>query len=155
MPGRCRGFTLLEILTVMVLIGVLLGLATVGLRAGPAQKARQYAHELVTMITQLRVKAVSDGAEYGVRFDDDGYRLMEWKEGQWFQRSAHPVGEGMSFRLELEGQALQLSHRADEPQLLILSSDETSAFALYFETADGPLLAVSSDGVNDPVIDGH
>lgn len=155
MPGRCRGFTLLEILTAMVLIGVLLGLATIGLRAGPAQKARQYAYELLTMITHLRVKAVSDGAEYGLRFDDDGYRVMEWKKGQWLQRSAHPVGQGMSFRLELEGQALQLSHRAGEPQLLILSSDEISAFALYFETAEGPLLGMSSDGVNDPVIDGY
>lgn len=103
MPGHCRGFTLLEILTVMVLIGVVLGLVTIGLRAGPAQKARQYAHELLTMITHLRVKAVSDGAEYGLRFDDDGYRLMEWKEGQWLQRSAHPLGRACRFAWSWKG----------------------------------------------------
>lgn len=152
MPQRVRGFTLLELLVVMVLIGIVLSLVVTGLTAGPAQQARQQASELLSLLIQLRDTAVAEGQEYGLSFDDHGYRLKAWQDGQWLNRSDWRLPDGMWFRLELESKPLHLGRRGDEPQLLILSSDEMSAFTLHYETAHGRWLSIYADGVNDPVI---
>ena len=43
MPRRCRGFTLLELMIVLVLIGVLMGMVSFATGSSPARQARQEA----------------------------------------------------------------------------------------------------------------
>ncbi|MFJ3482764.1 type II secretion system minor pseudopilin GspH [Pseudomonas sp. NPDC090202] len=153
MRSRSRGFTLLELMLVMLLIGVLLTLVGVGLTASPALQARVQAQELLGVIAQLRERAVSEGREYGLRFDSHSYQVMGWQSSVWAPLGdAHPLPGELQLRLELEGQPLRLSVSAIEPQLLILSSDEISPFALHYETVQGRWLSLSSDGLNDVVI---
>lgn len=153
MRTRSRGFTLLELMLVMLLIGVLLTLVRVGLTASPALQARMQAHELLGVIARLRERAVSEGREYGLRFDSHGYQVMGWQSAAWTPLGdSHPLPGELQLRLELEGQPLRLSVSTLEPQLLILSSDEISPFALHYETVQGRWLSLSSDGLSDVVI---
>lgn len=150
---RCsRGFTLLELLVVMALIGVLLALVVPLLSASPAQQARQHGHELLMLLHELREQAVTEGREYGLHFDEQGYRSMMLQGNGWQPMQAYPLPDALRFHLVLEGQPLHLSERTQAPQLLVLSSDELSAFTLHYETAQGRLLSVASDGVNDAAI---
>ncbi|MFJ5298115.1 type II secretion system minor pseudopilin GspH [Pseudomonas sp. NPDC088368] len=152
MLRRSRGFTLLEVLIVMVLIGVLLALVVPVLSASSTQRARQHGHELLALLHELRERSVAEGREYGLHFDAQGYRTMVWREGNWQSLRAYPLPDGLQFRLVLEGQALPFSARTHAPQLLIMSSDEISAFSLHYETAQVRWLSIASDGVNDAAI---
>jgi general secretion pathway protein H len=77
MPSRCRGFTLLELMIVIVLIGVLVGMVSFATGMNPARQARQEADALAGVMRQLREQAVLDSQEYGVRLSAHGYRAMQ------------------------------------------------------------------------------
>ena len=91
-PRQCCGFTLLELMVVIVLIGILLG--AVGLVAGttPSRQARQEASQAVQLIQQLREQAVIEGREYGVRVQPGHYQVFRLDGEGW-----RPVGAVLKY----------------------------------------------------------
>lgn len=154
MLRRSSGFTLIEVLVVMVLIGVMVSLVHLTAGDSPARQARDEAGTLIQVLQALREQAVLEGREFGVHIEERGYRVMALKVSDW-----QPVGprhvlvDGLSLRLELEGQPLTLGSRRDQPQVLVLSSDETSVFRLHFETLGQRWFSLSSDGLGEPLIE--
>lgn len=155
MRRHCRGFTLLELMIVIVLIGVLLGMVSFATGPSPVRQARQEADALVRMIHQLRERAVLAGQEHGLRLSVDGYRAMRLESRGWEPVTAlYRWPENLRLRLEQDGHPVRLGADEGPPQLLMLSSDETSAFTLTFATREATWLSLSSDGIGEPVIDG-
>ncbi|MHC8303829.1 type II secretion system minor pseudopilin GspH [Pseudomonas sp. PB3P13] len=155
MRQRCRGFTLLELMIVIVLIGVLLGMVSFATGPNPARQARQEAEGIAGMIQQLRERAVLEGQEYGLRLSVDGYRAMALEGEGWQPLAAlNRWPENLRPQLEVDSQFVDLGVDDGPPQLLMLSSDETSAFSLTFASADTTWLNLSSDGIGEAVIDG-
>ncbi|EFH7840666.1 type II secretion system protein GspH [Escherichia coli] len=83
-----RGFTLLEIMLVIFLIG----LASVGVvqtfatdSESPAKKAAQ---DFLTRFAQFKDRAVIEGKTLGVLIDPPGYQFMQRRQGQWLPVSA-------------------------------------------------------------------
>ncbi|VVN78854.1 type II secretion system minor pseudopilin GspH [Pseudomonas fluorescens] len=155
MRRHCRGFTLLELMIVIVLIGVLLGMVSYAAGPNPVRQARQEANTMVQMIHQLRERAVLAGQEQGLRLSVDGYRAMRLDGRGWEPVTGlYRWPENLRPRLEQDGHPVSLGADEGPPQLLMLSSDETSAFTLTFASQDATWLSLSSDGIGDPVIDG-
>lgn len=154
MPKHSRGFTLLELMVVIVLIGVLLGMVSFATGNNPARQARQEASGLIQLLHKLREQAVLEGREYGVRLETDGYQVLMLDGPDWRPAgTAYRLPAGLQLRLEQEGQALKLGDRPGQPHLLLLSSDETSAFTLHIETDEQRWSSISSDGLGKPTID--
>ncbi|MBV6824394.1 type II secretion system minor pseudopilin GspH [Pseudomonas sp. PD9R] len=155
MRHRCRGFTLLELMIVIVLIGVLVGMVSFATGVNPARQARQEANNLAGVIHQLRERAVLEGQEYGVRMSVDGYRAMRLAVRGWEPvASFYRWPDNLRPRLQHGGYVVSLGADEGSPQLLMLSSDETSSFTLTFESKDRVWLSLSSDGLGEVVIDG-
>lgn len=155
MRQGCRGFTLLELMVVMVIIGLLLGMVSLVTGPNPLRQARHEAHAMAGLIQQLRERAVLDGEEYGIRLSDHGYRAMRLEARQWLPMARfHPWPDNLRLHFDQGGQALRLGADEGLPQLLMLSSDETSAFTLTFSVRERTLLSLSSDGLGEAVIDG-
>lgn len=151
-PRYSRGFTLLELMVVIALMGIVL--AAVGLVAGnsPARQARQEAAQVVQLIQQLREQAVIEGREYGVRVQRDEYQVFRLEPQGWRPAGAvHRLAQDVQLHLEQEGQRLSLGSLA--PQLLLLSSDEISAFVLSFASDEHVWTRVVSDGIGAPWIE--
>jgi len=154
-PRRCRGFTLLELMVVIALIGIVLGVAGLATGQSPGRQARQEAGQLLQLIQQLREQAVLEGREYGVRLAGSEYQVFRLEPSGWRPAgSAHSLPEGLQIRLEQEGQRLNLEGTVAAPQLLMLSSDEISQFVLSFVSAKQSWLSIVSDGIGEPFIDG-
>lgn len=154
-PGRCRGFTLLELMVVIALMGIVLG--AVGLATGqsPGRQARQEAGQLLQLIQQLREQAVMEGREYGVRLARSEYQVFRLEPQGWRSAgSVHALPEGLQMRLEQEGRRLSFDGAIAVPQLLMLSSDEISQFVLSFVSVEQSWLSIVSDGIGGPLIDG-
>lgn len=154
MQRRCRGFTMLELMIVIVLIGVLAGMVRFAMGPSPAREARQQARDFVALVQQLRERAVLDGQEYGVRVQPGGYQAVRLQAQGWTVVSAlHRLPEGLTLRLELDGHVLRLDDTQGPPQLLMLSSDEISPFRLLINVAGQTITRISSDGLAEPLID--
>lgn len=160
---RPAGFTLIELMVVLVVVALLISL--VGLNIGGGGERREL--EEVTRSLYLRMQAASEEAvvtnrEIGLRFHDGRYRFVQLDRdrGQW---AAIPAGGLSGARLpewiELDlitdsGEADALETEDDDelqPDLVFFSSGESTAFDLYLwweEADDGDAQLLSSDGVN-------
>lgn len=154
-----RGFTLVELLVVLVLIGGLVSLAVLGGGfAGPARELRSEAERLASVIGVLAEEAVLDHREYGLRIDSDRWQVFMHDGSRWVPwegRSAQRLPHGVEARLEIEGRPWVLAGSkpgGEAPQVLILSSGELSPFRLQLtERRRGGLrFELSSDGFQLP-----
>ncbi|WP_367616226.1 type II secretion system minor pseudopilin GspH [Pseudomonas tehranensis] len=152
--GRdCRGFTLLELMIVIVLIGMLAGMVSLASGPSPARQARQQAEDFIRVVQQLRERAVLDAREYGLRLQSRAYQAVRLEDRGWTAvTSLHRLPENLTLGLEQDGQILPLDDVRDTPQLLMLSSDEISPFRLFIKVTGQTLLQVSSDGVAEPFV---
>ncbi|MDP9783615.1 type II secretion system minor pseudopilin GspH [Pseudomonas fluorescens] len=155
MGRHFRGFTLLELMVVIVLIGVVMGMVSLALGPSPVREARQQAQDFVRVVQQLRERAVLDGLEYGVRIQPRGYQALRLESLGWTAVSAlQRMPESLTLGLEQDGHVLTLDDAQGPPQLLMLSSDEISPFRLLIKVAGQTISQVMSDGLAEPLIDG-
>ncbi len=160
-----RGFTLIELMVVMVIISVLIGLAV--LSTGFASTSRELDSE-AERIGVLTDEAVLDNREYGLRLERDAYQVLRYDEAKarWLPvaRDSHRLPEWAELTFELDGQPLVLAGSkgekeqkkgTDQPQLLILSSGELSPFRLRLAERgpEGRALSLSSDGFRLPRVE--
>ncbi|MFC4259002.1 type II secretion system minor pseudopilin GspH [Marinobacter lacisalsi] len=164
-PFRQAGFTMIEIMVVMVLVGLLASLAIVNLGGGNQQREMtSKIRELYVLMQTASEQAILNNEELGLVIDEQGYRFVvygerdqEWKSEseRLFQGRGFP--EWMSVTLFSEGDIPRLaSNDEDEddegnqlrPDIVFYSSGETTPFELEF------VLTQSSDRVYRLVSDG-
>ena len=154
MRQSTAGFTLIELMVVIVLIGVLVSMVHISLGDNSPRHARQEAGALLGLMHGVREKAVLEGQEYGLRLEPAAYQLMRFDGEQW--QALEPrvsLPDGLLLALTLEGQDQPLIAGAGTPQLLWLSSDESTMFSLHLESPPLRWLSIVSDGLGDAFIE--
>lgn len=138
--SRIRGFTLLELLVVIVIISILFTYATLTIRgSSPEDLIQEEATRLNRLVQLALEEAVLRNTEYGIEFNPHGYRFLYYEEEKW-----HPMDDDKLLRerelprdmeIELSIEQIDVIIDADneiadkkklEPQVFLLSSEEIS-----------------------------
>ena len=158
---RQRGFTLIEILVTVVIIGIMV--AGVMISGGLAFNDRHLDTErdrILVIADHLRDQAALQNREYGLRIYDGGYQFMTfdvrqrlWHDGGDELLRARKLPKGITMKLWIEGRPVTLPEAEVEPdelapQILLYSSGDLSLFELEIrrEAGDGVRIAPSTDG---------
>jgi general secretion pathway protein H len=170
--GRARGFTLLEILVVLVIIAAMAGLLVIGFKDSAEQRLRREANNLAALLNAAADEAVLHGFELGLAIDSSGYRFVyfDGKKKQWLavpdkMLAQHDFTDQISVAVVLDGahiseqeqQRVQLlSARSEDtklrPLLLLLSSGEVTPFTLTLGYGEDLKIVLSGDGLNPIVV---
>ncbi len=147
-----KGFTLLEILVVLFMIGIITGLAVLSVNHGEAEQLTREAQRLAALMALNQEEALLRGEQRGVGFTESGYQFYSWDpKNRWLPLEdsellkAHQLPKGFKLQLSLEGRPVILSQSTDKPQVLLLSSGESSDFNLILTVADLPGYQLSGD----------
>ena len=153
-PPLCigAGFTLLEMLVVVVIIGIVLSFSVLSLggdRRG--EELDREAHQFTELLRLAAEQTVLSGEEWGVQISTDSYRFLVYTDKGWVVQEEDPLfrertlTEGTELDVELEGREVVLGANLDtdtddtadkdeadklKPTLFILSSGEISPFVM-------------------------
>jgi general secretion pathway protein H len=141
-----RGFTLLEVLVVMLIIGIVLSVAVLSLN-GDKHELEDEARRLQALITLTGQEAVLQSKELALQFSDDGYEFQAYDGEKW-----QPLENDETLRARTLPDDLVLEYRADgdkmtlgigdddekaPPRIYFLSSGEVSPFELTLRRRGG------------------
>lgn len=153
---RQYGFTLLEVMVTVVLIGIIASFAVLSMRGSNVEEHTiREAQRLTALIKLNRQEAILQGEQRGVRFTETGYTfLTQGQDGQWSPsadsslQNAQQLPSGFKLKLWIEGEPVNLNAKPDNlPQVWLLSSGEITEFSvsLRFSEEDNQEYRLSGD----------
>ena len=159
-----QGFTLVEILVVLIIVSVMSGIVVTSLpssfRNGEFDDESQ---RLKTVIELVREESQTRASEYGIDTEKDSYAFfvyneieLEWEQLKSKPYAEHKLERGILLRTSIEDSELLLSGGDEEessipdaPRILLLSSGEMTPFEMTIYVGRDQTRTLVSDGYGE------
>jgi general secretion pathway protein H len=159
---RSKGFTLVEILVVVVIIAIVTSIAVLSVGVtGRDTQLDEESRRIEGLVGLLHERALLEGRDFGLRIEPAAYEFVvyESRRDRWITLDQEhefrhrDLPKGLSFQLELDSQIVVIkpldrnltSDAAPAPQLAIAASGEGTPFRLTL-LRDGTASRASVDG---------
>lgn len=159
---RSKGFTLVEILVVVVIMAVVISLAVLSIgTTGRDSQLDEESRRIEGLVGLLHERALLEGRDFGLRIEPAAYEFVVYdaRHDRWTRLDQEhefrhrDLPKGLSFRLELDSQVVVIkpvdrklsSDATPAPQLAIAASGEGTPFRLTL-LRDGTPSKASVDG---------
>jgi len=148
-----RGFTILELLVVLLIIGIVVSMATLSVGGNEARALRDEAQRLTTLVDLAIQESVLNGREMALEVGEDSYQFLVYVDEEWlplaevdeFRMRELPMG--IQLEVEVEGQTANedLFGETEASQVWIMSSGEVSPFTITLKLEGGPVYRLNGD----------
>lgn len=153
-PHLQRGFTILELLVVLLIIGIVVSMASLSVGGNERRVLRDEAQRLSALLELALQESVLNSREMALEMDERSYRFLIYDaaEEAWlplqdrvFRQRELP--RGMALKVLVEGQQPEEGKfgETEASRIWILSSGEMSPFTLTVELEDGPAYELKGD----------
>ncbi len=137
-----RGFTLIEIVVVMLIIGIVLSVVSVNLSPDRETPVRDEAQRLVLLLQTAQQEAILQGKVLAVALEREGYAFQILNEKLEFKPldgdavlRPRPLPQGIVISgVDIEG--APENNGAQPPRLILLPTGELPAFTVTFSRGD-------------------
>jgi general secretion pathway protein H len=152
--SRVAGFTLIELIVVIVIIGIVVAGALLSLGStGRDSQLEQERDRLAALIEYVRERAALQTVEYGLRCEQGGFRFVMYdaRKAQWLEDPldeslrARTLPAGLEITLSVEDRPIVLPAPAASsrgrapldltPQIMLFSSGDLTSFKLTLARA--------------------
>lgn len=132
-----RGFTLVEVLVVVIIAGILTGAVLLVLgQSGPSQANQRELARLNVSLEVMCDQALLGGSARGLRFHAEGYDFWQYSAGAWqplpgdsrLRAVAWP--EGMRPRIQVENVPLRPARNQRLPQIVCTGIEPPTPFEI-------------------------
>jgi general secretion pathway protein H len=162
--NQAPGFTLVEILVVLIIVSVMSGIVVTSLPSSfQNSDFDEESLRLKTVIELIREESLTRASEYGLKTDKDNYSFFVYNEMEqnWTQLNTkpyaeHKLGYGILLKTSIEDNELILTDEEDEessvpnaPRILLLSSGEMTPFEITIALGRDKTRTLVSDGYSE------
>ncbi|WP_276967771.1 type II secretion system minor pseudopilin GspH [Metallibacterium scheffleri] len=152
-----RGFSLVEMLVVVLIIGLMTGVAVLSLSLGQSHPLRDNAERLAELVREAGENASMQGQNLALGFWRHGWRFYVLREGGAWQPlsddallRARTLPQGLSLALELQGESVTLeNHDKTKPQVFLLSSGEMQPFVVEISAPGHVAMRVRGNAIGE------
>ena len=146
--ARRRGFTLVELLVVMVIIGITLGLASLNAIPSPRQALQQEAQRIALLLQLARDEAIVRNRQVAFEANPERYRFVVRNDTGWEPVTRDDLLRERKFKSAPLQLVLQPNSGADPSAVRITFGREPvdKPFVLTLATG-GNAVAIHADGV--------
>jgi general secretion pathway protein H len=118
-----QGFTLLELLVVVVIVAILFTYTTLAIRGNsPEELVQEEAQRLEQLVRLALEEATLRGEEYGIEFELNGYRFVRFTNNQWASLNTDKIFKGRTLPKNME---VELS--LEDTEIVIDQADSKSS----------------------------
>lgn len=148
-----QGFTLIEIMVVVVIAAILMGAVVISLPKTDDDLLKENANRLTALVALAQDEAILQSRDLALAFNDEGYEFYRRQGGGWEVFSDGPFVarklKGFSHSdLTLEGVAIKLKKQAKtKPQILISTSGEMTPFTYILGDPDKSNITIKVNAV--------
>ncbi|MBL4772671.1 MAG: prepilin-type N-terminal cleavage/methylation domain-containing protein [Alcanivoracaceae bacterium] len=137
------GFTLIEIIVVVVIISIMAVLGLQMINSGSVERnLQQHGKILKATIEYSCDQATLQNIPYGIKFFKNGYNFSQFINQQWLEVISgndffnKELTDGSTFSLEIDDHVVVLNDEFDDiPQIMCDSSGELTTFSLIISDA--------------------
>lgn len=128
-PCNMRGFTLVEMMVVLLLIGIILAMITLPFGDDDGSVVRDESERLALLLQTAQQEAVLAGQIIAVRVDENGYQFFQLNEKNEFQPWEQELWRPRTWSpgVAIAGTAME---RETNGEIVLLPTGEMTAFSL-------------------------
>ncbi|MBL4852218.1 MAG: type II secretion system minor pseudopilin GspH [Gammaproteobacteria bacterium] len=153
MQGQ-KGFTLLELIVVTLIIGLMIGVINLSSGLNRQHDVQEEIERLAALIDLAAQESIFKSTEIALEFEESSYRFLTLIENEWQPIEADRIlrqrqlPAGLEIELFVEGERQEIfsietkdSEKKDiPPRIFLLSSGEITPFEVSLKGADGDTL---------------
>lgn len=143
------GFTLIEILIVMLIISIVSSVAVLTISHNEKSELHTFSKQLANLLRLAEEQALLQPAVLGFNFDDTSFAFYQFQENardknnQWQELTdstlaRHTIPKGISLNLKING--ADVDNKPGQPKLIISNNGDVPAFVLLIGEKDHPPL---------------